>query len=191
MRRCMRHFLTSCSIVSLLLCVAVCVLWVRSYSVTDYFLLIHRGGKTAVGVTSGQLYVSRSLSDDIADFSRFGPSGFKQQWPASNGLEFRATQRQFGDYETHWQYGDFELFADYSGHHYYQFAFAPCWSALVLLAIMPMGYAVSALPRNQRKRRGLCPACGYDLRASPERCPECGTSACAAISAASLVQSTP
>jgi hypothetical protein len=51
----------------------------------------------------------------------------------------------------------------------------PCWFLAIVLALLPFRVFRAALTRRQRKRKGLCVACGYDLRASSGRCPECGS----------------
>lgn len=43
------------------------------------------------------------------------------------------------------------------------------------ISLTPWMIYVTALIRRRRRRRaGHCPHCGYDLRATPDRCPECG-----------------
>jgi hypothetical protein len=56
----------------------------------------------------------------------------------------------------------------------------PYWCPLVLAAAVPTAALLRRRLRRRRSRRGLCPACGYDLRATPERCPECGAAPAAA-----------
>src|SRR5688572_23494893 len=51
---------------------------------------------------------------------------------------------------------------------------APYWSLLLIAASVPAAQLLSLHRARRRTRHALCPNCGYDLRASPERCPECG-----------------
>ncbi|HQY88038.1 MAG TPA: hypothetical protein PK402_05225 [Tepidisphaeraceae bacterium] len=54
----------------------------------------------------------------------------------------------------------------------------PHWMLFAVLNIPLCGKAATIIMRRRRQRRSqmnLCMACGYDLRASNDLCPECGT----------------
>ena len=54
------------------------------------------------------------------------------------------------------------------------FPFWPLWLLISSLTCFMLRSEAHARTRRWRARNGCCVTCGYDLRASPERCPECG-----------------
>ena len=56
-----------------------------------------------------------------------------------------------------------------------QWLFAvPYWSVLMVSLAAPLVYLYGLLRRRSKLSHGCCGRCGYDLRGSPTRCPECG-----------------
>jgi hypothetical protein len=50
----------------------------------------------------------------------------------------------------------------------------PFWIVAVLTGLSAALFALLS-QRATANTKGLCQTCGYDLRATPDRCPECGT----------------
>jgi len=59
----------------------------------------------------------------------------------------------------------------------YAYAILGLGAPLVAAVFLVFACHSALLAARERKdrRRGLCPTCGYDLRATPTRCTECGT----------------
>jgi hypothetical protein len=65
----------------------------------------------------------------------------------------------------------------------WQYSAVPVFVPIIMLSALPpllwarkqLAHFVQWAKGNRRSRLGLCPSCNYDLRATPDRCPECGT----------------
>jgi hypothetical protein len=192
-----RRLLNLLTALSLLLCVAVVALWVRSYWRSDSVgwcesnvgipesqgflfdagvyaesawgkaaLCWHRiethewtGSRTEPGFSAGS-----SQSEAPPDFASemVGLGCWLHRSIA--GVEVRAT--------------DYQRRADVPHEYSYErMVRVPFWLLAAMTAVLPARWATAARRRRRQKRRGLCRVCGYDLRATPDRCPECGATA--------------
>ena len=105
-----------------------------------------------------------------------GDEDLRHRYP--NGWELTATTSA-PDYP--WRYLCRLAWEDYSlgergRQGYGQTIYAPHAVLLALMLARPAAGRIARVVRDQRhqRRSGLCPSCGYDLRATPGRCPECG-----------------
>jgi hypothetical protein len=49
------------------------------------------------------------------------------------------------------------------------------WPLVLVSSVLPAAWLVRRVRKARLRDRGLCSKCAYDLRATPDRCPECGT----------------
>ena len=174
----LRRLPTLLSAVSLLLCVAVCVLWARSVSPHWDEVSWRCGGSRFRAISvDGKLYLLRvsttlnrgpAVRRTTVDYGRRGQPG---AW--ANDLEFTASAEFAG---LAWGGGPYaQMFAEHDGEYGDQAGLAVPHGALaavgLVAALMPV---VAWVRRRHRRRAGCCLSCGYDLRATPDRCPECG-----------------
>jgi hypothetical protein len=184
--------------------VAITALWLRSYHFGDWTILRTSGrcGGSIIS-DSGRLQLrvlryDTSLGRTAASYGSYlilppsaRPVGFSEHWPFFDKIEERQLSRgpinDGGLCRLGFKFQSSDWVGTLSNtspvpeprfprsYHHWTLVI-PYWILFVAAAAPPTWRAVRAVHRRRSRRLqpGCCRKCGYDLRATPERCPECG-----------------
>jgi hypothetical protein len=172
-----RRVFTVVLALSLLLCAATCVLWVRSYRGYDGLCIASPPltSSRPPGSIQSWKYVHLWNGQVVIGHATYEVRGTGIA-PARPGVHAASALLFLEMYAS-----ASEDFAGISGQ---TFVFCvtrseqtlPIGVVASLMSILPAAAAIRLIhSRFSRPRPGQCPICGYDLRASKYRCPECGT----------------
>jgi hypothetical protein len=188
-RRIGRILIDVAAVVSLAVCLATTALWVRSVTVRDELVRIDRmprgftrwtriishRGVIAWGAEppSRRIYEMLTIRAEAWHYHR----GFSMtNGPLPRELVWKPSRVQ--EYGFIFHAGE-QPILDAVGLSFApdRVVALPHWSLVLSTALLPAFVGGRRYRGARRLRRGLCPACGYDRRATPDRCPECGAPA--------------
>jgi hypothetical protein len=181
-----RRLFAVASGISLLLCLAMVVLWGRSYwridtvsvrSVDatsrlagDHTLRLFRGTLLfEVGRLQGQIFSRLGINPPHVSVDRVARSSV----PLTGYEAYtRGVQSRFGFGSGSYTYvQSIDAATDRVGIR--SVVLVPLWAVIALTAILPVAWGTL---RSAERRRGGCPTCGYNLTGNTSGvCPECGT----------------
>lgn len=150
-----RRLFAIASAFSLVFCVATAILWVRSYRIPEAF-------SYGTFEREDEIFISRgAISLELLAYSK-PTTGWNYRTPGETIFPICA-QDINGDPD--WRF----VGSEYSPS--LNLFVLPLWSLCLLFILAPLAKLSMILRRD---REGCCTRCGYDLRATPDRCPECG-----------------
>lgn len=166
------------SAISLLLCFATGALWLSSnYAHVRY---IWHDGRDAWGLVNcdGRLQLVVVRNQQGYGFE----DGFHFLGGAVGWWEMRGGIRGANRLGVGWFVGGVPFQGSWGGPTppptyvwLYDAYYLDYWLPFVLTAFLPAVWLLQFVRKRGRRRVGYCRICGYDLRASVVRCPECGT----------------
>ena len=185
-----RRLFTILSAVSLLLCVAVCVMWVRSYpgeNWSRYPYIVEQTVYRQDRVESQNGVLSLRLRRIQIDPS-FVPTmerglrsgGYTGAWEYSRNSaptaspQSRTLAQRLG---FHFRAIRGRPSSVAPGTESVVWVDVPYWAMGATSLVPSLAWLWAWLRQRRRVAAHRCPSCGYDLRATPGRCPECGTTA--------------
>jgi hypothetical protein len=167
-------------VVSIVLLVVLAA-WARSYWRCDSIMwtdsscfinLISSGGRLNVTETSWDHGTASPAGWSAMSWSR------AERLPHWERVDEPYNRRRFAGFEwtdAMWPMSDDDVTVFFHVPTYRLIA-VPYWFIAAFLSVPLIRAMLVARRRRGRLDRGLCPDCGYDIRATPGRCPECGAS---------------
>jgi len=177
-----RRIFTLISLLSLLLCVATVVLWVRSYHTTDRFtvkwtreyeIAFHYGYCMARISTTYQGPPSALRLAPLSDDSHFYWSSHPDDVPflvLDVPTYFNYDEAGMGRFSSSSTVPDFVRIPHQRGTIF------PVWLLVIVTSLIPVGLGLRRVVATHRRATGTCPICSYNLTGNTSGvCPECGT----------------